>query len=220
MSTMPSHEPLRVPGRRPLAVAGWGLLLVGLDLEVNGLDVLPDVVGWVLLLVAALRLAEVVPGTGTTPTDREPGRRRLAVLTAVAAGIAGALSLPWAPQTTPAFVAEVVGVGLVLRLVAVQAAHGGDAQASARWNRRLGAWVVAATGLVLAGASPGLPLLLGAGSPGTGGALAVEGSVLVLAVVLVVVLLGTLLVATVGLFRDSWRPWARPPVVGAAPVTG
>lgn len=215
MSTMPSHEPLRVPGRRPLAVAGWGLLLVGLDLEVNGLDVLPDVVGWVLLLVAALRLAEVVPATGTTPTDREPGRRRLAVLTAVAAGIAGALSLPWAPQTTVAFVVWTVAVGLLLRLVAVQAAHAGDVRAARRWNRLLVCWVAAASGLTVAGAAPGLPILLGAGWLGTEGTLAVDGAVLAVAIVLVVVLLGTLLVAVVGLFRDSWRPWARPPVVTA-----
>ncbi|MBI4942069.1 MAG: hypothetical protein HY830_15095 [Actinobacteria bacterium] len=215
MSTTTGHEPARVPGRRPLAVAGWGLLLVGLDLRVNGLDVLPDVVGWALLLVAALRLAEIVPATGTMPTDREPGRRRLAVLTAVAAGLAGALSLPWVTETTAAYVAWTVAVGLLLRLVAVQAAHAGDAESSRRWNRLLVCWAVSASGLTVAGAAPGLPVLLGAGWLGTEGTLAVDGAVLAVVLVLVVVLLGTLLVATVGLFRDSWRPWARPPVVTA-----
>lgn len=215
MSTVPSHEPLRVPGRRPLAVAGWGLLLVGLDLKVNGLDVLPDLVGWVLLLVAALRLAEVVPATGTMPTDREPGRRRLAVLTAVAAGFAGALSVPWVTETPVAFVVWTVAVGLLLRLVAVQATHAGDARSARRWNRLLVCWAVSASGLTVAGAAPGLPILLGAGWLGTEGTLAADGAVLAGALVLVVVLLGTLVVATVGLFRDSWRPWARPPVVTA-----
>jgi len=42
---------------KPLAAMGWGLLLVLLDLRVNGLDLVPDPVGWLAVLLAARSLS-------------------------------------------------------------------------------------------------------------------------------------------------------------------
>lgn len=42
---------------RPLRLAGWGMLLVFLDFEFNGLDLIPDPIGWVMAASATSSLA-------------------------------------------------------------------------------------------------------------------------------------------------------------------
>ncbi|GAB3771462.1 hypothetical protein FB382_000462 [Nocardioides ginsengisegetis] len=42
---------------RPLLMAAWGMGLVAIDFNINGLDLVPDPIGWALALMAALRLA-------------------------------------------------------------------------------------------------------------------------------------------------------------------
>ena len=44
---------------QPLALLGGGLLLVLLDLRINGLDVVPDPLGWLLALAAAASLSRL-----------------------------------------------------------------------------------------------------------------------------------------------------------------
>ncbi len=41
---------------QPLRLAGWGLLLVFVDIRIDGVDVIPDLIGWVLAVVAMSRL--------------------------------------------------------------------------------------------------------------------------------------------------------------------
>ncbi len=41
---------------QPLRLAGWGLLLVLVDIRIDGVDVIPDLVGWVLAVVAMSKL--------------------------------------------------------------------------------------------------------------------------------------------------------------------
>jgi hypothetical protein len=47
---------------KPLSLMAWGLLLVVLDLRVDGLDLVPDPLGWVFVLLAALRLRPLHAG--------------------------------------------------------------------------------------------------------------------------------------------------------------
>jgi hypothetical protein len=42
---------------RPLRLLFWGLVMVVADVRINGLDLVPDPVGWLVALVAAVRLA-------------------------------------------------------------------------------------------------------------------------------------------------------------------
>ena len=43
-----------------LQVIGWGLVLVLVDLRLNGFDVLPDVVGWGMVLTGLWAMASLV----------------------------------------------------------------------------------------------------------------------------------------------------------------
>lgn len=73
---------------RPLATLAWGLLLVVLDLRVDGVDLLPDPIGWVIGAVAAHALFRSV---GVS----QPEVRRWFAATSVACAAA---VLPAAPE--------------------------------------------------------------------------------------------------------------------------
>lgn len=168
---------------RPLTAVGVGLALVVLDVGLDGVDLIADPIGWLLVLLGCLRLPR-----------RLPGRPLLA---GVAAG-AGTISLPlWLPSVREELggldasllwvldLPQVVFVALLALVLARAADADGDLSARGWWR------------LVLAGAV--VMVLL---PPAVYGAGAV--SVLVLGVLIG---LATVVAAIVLCVRHSDRPW-------------
>ena len=58
-TTRPAAHPLR-----SLRLLFWGLIAVVVDVRVDGPDLVPDPVGWLVALVAVARLARLAPGFG------------------------------------------------------------------------------------------------------------------------------------------------------------
>lgn len=209
-------EPVRTaPGPRPLRTVGWGLVLVLVDIRVQGFDLLPDVVGWVLVALGTRRFVIATRRfTAGRPLTAAPA---LAVLAAwLSAVLAGADVLArLAGDVRPGWVANLLGTGgialggelfsvaavvsavvvLALTGVVAQVAGGAEDTVSAyRWNRLR--FVYLCTAL------PGL-LMTFVMSFGVG-----SGAALVLSSVLMVVGLVVVVLVTVRCFRDTHRPWA------------
>lgn len=171
---------------RPLQAIGAGLTLVVLDVSFAdpGWDLVPDPVGWLLVLLGVRRLPERI------------GRRRLLLPLAVVSGMVSLAlwvpplgervlglhaSLRWALDlTTPAFV-------LVLALAMSAAAPGADTSARTWWR-------VVLVGTVATMLLP--PVVYGAGA-------------VALTVVAAVVAVASVVTCVVLCFAHSARPWVR-----------
>ncbi|MGY2701162.1 hypothetical protein [Nocardioides sp. HB32] len=171
---------------KPLQSVAMGLVIVALVARLDGYDLLPDPVGWALVLHGVRRL----------PNLPWPGAVRflcwLALVVSVFLwfpAVPDALadtdaSLEWAGSLP-----QVAAVGTVCAALARLAEEAGD--------RRARAWLrTACTLVVLTGIAPAVVL---AAEPGAVGAMLTLG---VVTIVLVIVLL----------FRYAARPWAVPPV--------
>ncbi len=138
-----------VPTLAPLRTMAWGLLLVVVDLRVQGLDLVPDPIGWAVLLVGALRLVPL---------------HRAFVVVAWASGVGLVASLPdWlgaqGTLLTMAFsVAETVLVFATCTAVMVLApGHRRGADAIRWWD--LGLTVAAVVLVAVARQEPDLAVL-------------------------------------------------------------
>ena len=102
----------RVRPLRPLSLLAWGLLLAVADVRVNGVDLLPDVVGWGMGMVAALVLG---------PWDRAFAVAGLGCGLGLLASVLELLGARGAPTSTATSVAETLAVfgscTAVMRLV-------------------------------------------------------------------------------------------------------
>lgn len=220
----PEQERSERPAPGPLRTVAWGLLLVLLDLRVGWFDLLPDVVGWVLVAVGTGRLLADRPG--------DPGGR----LVRLGAGLSAVLALADVVARVvvdggrPDAVALVLGTGGIalgtamfslaavvsvltvlayLGVVLGCATRGGDETAERRWWRLRFAYAWTAVPAVV------LTFLMTLGFGEGGGGLAVS-------VVLAVGGVVTLVVAVLRSFRDARAPWAQPDTVAtlAAPSGG
>jgi hypothetical protein len=195
-------------GRLPLLPMAWGLSIVVVDLRVNGLDLLPDPIGWFLVFWGV-----VVLGGG----DLLAGPSRWAVMSAVVLSVGDVVRLPvvgpiydlWTavPLAVLAhYLSQVAAEGGTYALVEVDddVAEGdevdvedgdGDEAAARVWRTMRTLVVVAVTalavGLALVSADP-------AAAP-----FAIVAGVATLLVVTVFV---------VTLFRHATRSWALAPV--------
>lgn len=174
---------------RTLSLLGLGLLLVLLDLSINGVDLVADWAGW---LVALLACAGLPPGLRPA---RLTATGTVALAVSVVTWVPGVLdtaALPL-PLAWALSVPEIL-FGLMLAL-AVAAAAGVAGDDSAR-----GWWRLVAAGHVVMLLLP--PVVYGAG-------------IVTVLVVGVVVGLAAAITEIVLCFRHSGRPWAQGP---AAPV--
>ena len=169
---------------RPLALLGTGLLLALVDISVDGLDLVPDWVGWLVVLLACAGL----------PHQLAP--RRLALVGALALLVSVVLWVPGAlvdldrlsPPLAWAISLPEIGVGLLLALSMTRAA--GDAgDVSAR-----GWWRLVVAGHVVIVLLP--PVVIGARLE----AGLVRG---------VLIALATAITTIVLCFRHADRPWAQ-----------
>jgi hypothetical protein len=170
---------------RPLVLIGLGLLLALVDVSIDDLDLVPDWVGWVVVLLACAGL----------PPQLAP--RRLALVGALALLVSVVLWVPGAlvdvdrlplPLAWAISLPE-VGFGLLLALSMARAA--GDAgDVSAR-----GWWRLVVAGHVVMLLLP--PTVFGAGI----------AAVLVLGVLIA---LASAIATIVLCFRHADRPWAQP----------
>lgn len=145
-----------------------GALLVVLDLDVDGIPLLPDPIGWSIVAIGAVRLRAPQLREGG---HRAPARRRVGgalLVLAVVSAIDGVLELsgvrapaevasrPWALWDAALLVATVVVVVAFLRTVAAWAADRPSPRAAARLRRSsllLGvAWGAVAVALLVAAA--------------------------------------------------------------------
>lgn len=89
---------------KPLGLVGWGFLLILLDLNINRIDLIPDLVGWPMCLVGLSRL----------PRSSWFIAAQIGCLLGLAAEVAGLVNPPdgWIVQTAGSIapVALVVGV--------------------------------------------------------------------------------------------------------------
>jgi hypothetical protein len=182
----------------------WGLLLAFFDFRLGWFDVLPDALGWILVVVGVGRLPVLDAGERTA---------RLATVTRVGAGLAAVLALPElvgfgmsvgaGRAVTGAALALALAVGILFtvtgtalaRTVAGLAAAGGDAAAERTW-RTVGTW------FLVTSAVAGVLLVAVAASAGSaGGALPLALVAFLGGAVMVVVM-------TYRCFVDASRPWA------------
>lgn len=208
-------------GGRPLRLVAWGLLVAFVDLRVGWFDLLPDVVGWLLVAVGVRRLA-----AGRAPGPGAPVAYAAALVAAVLSVVDlglrvltdGARSDTWSVVAGSGgfalggevfslhAVATVLAVLTLTGVVAGLAERGGDGVTTRRWTRLRLVYVCTA----LPGLAICFLMLLGLGS----------GAGLVLSSVLVIV--GYVVYALVVLraFRDSRRPWALPGDAVPPPAAG
>jgi hypothetical protein len=93
---------------RRLATLAWGMLLVVLDLRINGFDLLPDPLGWVVGAVAASSLAR-------SAGELHPGARRWFGAAAVASAVAVVPAVPdWFGVQHPMITVSVTAAETVL----------------------------------------------------------------------------------------------------------
>lgn len=168
----------------PLSLLGIGLLVVVFDINLDGIDLVADWVGWLLVLLACAGL----------PPQLAPGRLALTATLALAVA-----ALTWVPglvvdvtalDTPLAWAISLPQVLFVLLLamsMASAAGAGGDVSARGWWRLVVGGTVVL---LLLP------PVVYGAG---------------VVAVLLLGALLGlaAVVAAVVLCFRHAGRPWAQ-----------
>lgn len=199
-------HPVPPSAGRPLRTVAWGLLLAFFDVRIGSFDVLPDALGWLLVVLGVGRLPVLDAGERTA---------RLARVARVGAGVAAVLALPElvgfrttlepGSAATGAVLALVVVVGLLFtvtgtalaRTVTGLAAAGGDADAERTW-RSVGTWFLA-TSLVADVLM--LVAVASASDGGTGGVLPLALAAFVAGAVVTVVL-------TYRCFADAGRPWA------------
>ncbi|GAA1477401.1 hypothetical protein GCM10009623_18470 [Nocardioides aestuarii] len=170
---------------RPLSLLAVGLLIALLDISFEGVDVVADWIGWLVVLLACAGL----------PPQLAPARLAVAgaaaLLVSVAIWIPGALvdvealplPLAWAISLPE------VGFGLLLALSMARAAGGAGDESARGW------WRLVLAGNIVVLLLP--PVVYGAG---------------VVAVLLVGVLIGlvTAITEIVLCFRHGDRPWAQP----------
>jgi hypothetical protein len=180
---------------KPLQAIGMGLVVVALAARAAGVDLLPDPLGWALVLHGVGRLRDL------------PGRTSV---TAVVAGALGASAALWVPGVDgwladqddsllwAASLPQVAAVAVLTAALGMAAGDAGD-RGAARWLR----W--ARTLTIVAGVLPVLVLATATASVG----------------VMLLVGLVALVLAIVLTFRYSGRPWAAPrPTAPAEPATG
>jgi len=179
---------------KPLQAIGMGLVVVALAARAVGVDLLPDPLGWGLVLYGVNRLAVL------------PRRSTVAAVVAAALLVSVVLWLPgvdgWLADRDDsllwaASLPQVAAVAVLTGSLGAAAADAGD-RGAARWL----SW--ARTLTVVAGALPVLVLATGTASVG----------------VMLLVGLVALVLALVLAFRYSGRPWAasRAAAPAAAPV--
>ena len=176
---------------RPLSLLAVGLVLALLDISVDGVDLVADWVGWLVVLLACAGL----------PPQLAPARLALvgasALLVSVAVWIPGALvdveALPL-PLAWAISIPEIL-FGLLLALSMARAAGDAGDESARGW------WRLVLAGTVVVLLLP--PVVDGAG---------------VVAVLLVGVLIGlaTAITEIVLCFRHGDRPWAQPAAENAA----
>jgi hypothetical protein len=183
---------------KPLQAIGMGLVIVALAARAGGVDLLPDPVGWGLVLYGANRLAAL------------PRRSTVVAVVAVALAVSTVLWVPgvdgWLADQDDSLLwaASLPQVAAVAALTAALGGAAGNAgdRGAARWLR----W--ARTLTIVAGVLPVLVLATGTASVG----------------LMLLVGLVALVLAIVLAFRYSGRPWAAPrPATGVAaaePPTG
>jgi uncharacterized membrane protein len=181
---------------RPLQSIGLGLVLVVLDASAGdpALDLVPDPVGWVLVLLGVRRLPAHV------------GHQRLLQ---GAATVAGLVSLAlWIPplagqvrglDESMRWVLDLATPGFVLLLAVALSRATGDDRPARTW------WQAVAVGGALTMLLP--PVVYGAGAVG-------------LALPAVVVAVGTLVAAAVLCFTHAARPWAHDAVARDRATSG
>jgi hypothetical protein len=180
---------------KPLQAIGMGLVIVALAARAGGVDLLPDPVGWGLVLYGVDRLAVL------------PRRSAVAAVVTVALAVSVVLWLPgvdgWLADQDDsllwaASLPQVAAVAVLTAALGAVAGGAGD-RGAARWLR----W--ARTLTIVAGVLPVLVLATGTASVG----------------VMLLVGLVALVLAIVLAFRYSGRPWAAPrPSAPAEPATG
>lgn len=204
----------------PLRLVGAGLLVAFLDVRVFAVDLLPDVVGWLLVVLGVRRLPGLVAGGRTASVAAG------AALVAAVLGLGDQVLSLVAPGARGDLVGAVLGSGGTITLggqvfslyavavaVAVLALSGvvaelaeqaGDEVSAARWSRLRFVYVCSAVpGLAIC-----LMLLLGwGGAPG-----------MVLATVLLAVGSAAYALLAWRSFRDARRPWALPGHVATEPA--
>lgn len=197
-----------------------GLLVAFLDVRVFALDVLPDVVGWALVVPGVRRLPDLVAGGRTQAlaggaasvaavlglgdqllSFAAPGARGDVVGAVLGSG--GTITLGGQVFSLYAVVSAVAVLALSA-VVAELAEQAGDEVSAARWTRLRFVYVCSAVpGLAIC-----LLLLLGwGGAPG-----------MVLATVLLAVGSVTYVLLVWRSFRDARRPWALPGHVAGDPA--
>ncbi len=187
---------------RPLQSIGLGLVLVVLDATVGdpGLDLVPDPLGWVLVLLGVRRLPAHV------------GHHRLLQGVAAVAGLVSLLL--WLPPLAAQvrgldeslrWVLDLPTPGFVLLLaLALRAATGCSTDGDTDGDRPArNGWQAVALGAVLTMLLP--PVVYGAGVPA-------------LALPAVAVAIGTLVAAIALCFVHAARPWASDVVVAVHPA--
>lgn len=207
----------------PLRLVGAGLLVAFLDVRLFAVDVLPDVVGWLLVALGVGRLPVLLAGGRTASLARgaalvaavlglgdqvlslvDPGAR--GDLVGAVLGSGGTITLGGQVFSLYA-VAVAVAVLALSAVVAELAEQAGDEVSAARWTRLRFVYVCSAVpGLAIC-----LVLLLGrGGAPG-----------MVLATVLLAVGSAGYALMVWRAFRDARRPWALPgrPATDPAPAT-
>lgn len=176
--------PVSLAAVKPLQAVAMGLVIVLLTASVHSYDLLPDPLGWLLVLAGAAQLPPARRGAVVTP----------AVVSLVVSGVVWFPGLRHALNVTDDSLAWAAGIPelattIVLAHALAQAARAAGDREARRWLQTARALLVVV--LVLP------PVVLGGGLDPLVGALAVVGS---LSLLLVIVLL----------FRYAGRPWALP----------
>jgi hypothetical protein len=183
--------PVSLAAVKPLQAVALGLVIVVLTAPVRSFDLLPDPLGWLLVLAGVARLPWGGRGALRTLT-------RVSLVVSVVVWMPSARdalnvtddSLAWA-----ASLPELLTAVVLAHVLAASARAAGDHEAR-RW------WQTARTLMLVVLVLP--PIVLGGGLGSLVGALAVAGS---LSLLLVIVLL----------FRYAGRPWALPVPVPVEP---
>ena len=140
---------------RSLRLVFWGLIAVVVDVRIDGPDVVPDPVGWLVALVGVARLARLHPGFGVAalgcglgllvslPDWAQPGDGSMGLLTGVAETVVvfgtctGVIALLPARRATAATIRG-WDLGLMLAVAALTGLAGLDARRRRRTADRAG----------------------------------------------------------------------------------